>query len=75
MYEFSDLREASEILRQFVHFYNEERLHSGIGYLSPNKYFFKLGLKMPPHYQEKEVKIDYSKNVNLYQFVESVSRK
>lgn len=75
VYEFLDLREAIKIILRFVHFYNEERLHSGIGYLSPNKYFFKLGLNMPPHYQGKDVKVDYSKNVNLYQFVESVSKK
>ena len=75
VYEFFDLREANEIIRRFVCFYNQERLHSGIGYLSPNEYFFKLGLNMPPHYHEKDVKVDYSKNVNLYQFVESVSKK
>lgn len=75
VYEFLNLGEASEIVRRFGHFYNGERLHSGIGYLSPNKYFFKLGLEMPSHYQGNDVKVDYSKNVNLYQFVESVSKK
>ncbi|WP_247236979.1 integrase core domain-containing protein [Telluribacter sp. SYSU D00476] len=49
VYEFFDLHQASEIIRQFVYFYNGERLHSGIGYLSPNQYFFKLGMKIPPH--------------------------
>ena len=75
VYVFFDLREASEIIRRFVHFYNGERQHPGIGYLSPNTYYFKLGLNMSPHYKEKDVKADYSKNVNLYQFDESVTRK
>lgn len=75
VYEFFDLQEANEIIRRFVDFYNGERLHSGIGYLSPNRYFFKLSLNMPPHHQEKFAKVDYSKNVNLYQFVESDSKK
>ena len=39
VYEFFDLGKASEIVRRFVHFYNGVRLHSGIGYLSPNRYF------------------------------------
>ncbi|WP_460885406.1 transposase, partial [Rhabdobacter roseus] len=75
VYEFFDLKEATEIIRQFIYFYNGERLHSGIGYLSPNQYFFKLGLNMTPHYQESTVIVDYSKNINLYQFVESDSKK
>jgi transposase InsO family protein len=66
VYEFFDLQEANEIIRRFVDFYNGERLHSGIGYLGPNRHFFKLSLNMPHHCQENAVKVDYSKNVNLY---------
>ncbi|GAB3163475.1 IS3 family transposase [Telluribacter humicola] len=60
VYEFFDLKEAMEIIRQFVYFYNSERLYLGIGYLNPNQYFFKLGLKMTPHYQETAVIVDIS---------------
>ena len=52
MYEFFDLQEANEIIQKFVHFYNGERLHSGIRYLKPNQYFFRLGLNRLPHYQD-----------------------
>ncbi|WP_409049445.1 IS3 family transposase [Telluribacter sp. SYSU D00476] len=69
---FFHLQEANETIQRFVYFYNGERLHSGIRYLSPNQYFYKLGLNMPPHYQEDSVEIDYSKNVNCTSLQNSI---
>jgi Integrase core domain len=40
-FEFMDLKEAQDTLNRFKDFYNLKRIHSGIGYKSPYKYFFK----------------------------------
>lgn len=74
VYEFLDLDQAHDIIKQFVCFYNDQRIHSGIGYMSPSKYFFSLGLQITPHRQSYLYDMDYSKNINLYQFVESDSK-
>lgn len=37
-YEFESLEELQDTMNRFVYFYNYERIHSGVGYISPNKY-------------------------------------
>lgn len=37
-YEFDDLVQCQQTMNRFVKFYNIERIHSGIGYISPKKY-------------------------------------
>lgn len=37
-YEFEEISECQQTMNRFVKFYNEERIHSGIGYISPKKY-------------------------------------
>lgn len=50
-YEFDNLVDAGETFTRFVKFYNYERIHSGIGYLSPFKYLLTRGT---------EIKVDSS---------------
>ncbi len=49
-YEFDDLIEAGETFTRFVDFYNYNRIHSGINYLSPYKYLLekKVDVKVDP---------------------------
>ena len=46
VYEIKDLEQGVEIFSRFEYFYNQERIHSGIGYISPVQYLKKLGLKL-----------------------------
>lgn len=38
-YEFKSYTEAYEAVSEFVQFYNKIRIHSAIGYLSPNEFY------------------------------------
>ena len=40
-YYFKDLEELKVVMSRFVRFYNQERVHSGVGYTSPMKYIMK----------------------------------
>lgn len=46
VYEIKYLSEGNEIFSRFEYFYNHERIHSGIGYISPIKFLSNLGLKI-----------------------------
>lgn len=39
--EYQDIREAAEAICRFINFYNNERIHSSLGGLSPAKYLKK----------------------------------
>lgn len=43
-YEFKDIEEAKQTIQRFVNFYCTERIHSGIGYISPYNYALALGV-------------------------------
>jgi transposase InsO family protein len=45
--EYRDLEEAREGIRAFVRRYNEERIHSALGWLTPNEAFRKWAGKKP----------------------------
>lgn len=45
-YEFEDLSEARETFERWLEFYNYDRIHSGIHYLSPYKYLLSMGIDM-----------------------------
>lgn len=45
-YQFSTIKEARETLNRFLEFYNLERIHSGIGYQSPQEYLKSKNIKM-----------------------------
>ncbi len=38
-FEFDDFNEALDTIKRFIRFYNEERLHSGIGYRTPKEVY------------------------------------
>lgn len=38
-FEFDDFKEALDTMKRFIRFYNEERLHSGIGYRTPKEVY------------------------------------
>ncbi|AVX21727.1 Integrase core domain-containing protein [Carboxydocella sporoproducens DSM 16521] len=44
LYEFQTYAEAYKVVSDFIKFYNEERIHSGLNYLSPAE-FIELGRK------------------------------
>jgi transposase InsO family protein len=73
-FEFNVLQNAIDILDRFVRFYNTDRLHSGLGYQSPNKYYFSLGLHQEPHKDQNQIlNLENGKKIFLHQFVESAS--
>jgi putative transposase len=45
-YEFEDLREARDTFERWLDFYNFDRIHSGINYLSPYNYLLSMGVNM-----------------------------
>jgi putative transposase len=45
-YEFEDLSEAIDTFERWLDFYNYERIHSGINYLSPYNYLLSMGIDM-----------------------------
>jgi len=45
-YQFDDIKEAKNTLYRFWHFYNFDRLHSGIEYDWPSKYLEELGVQL-----------------------------
>ncbi len=74
-YQWENIEGAKQTIDSFVNFYNTERLHSGIDYKSPYQYFFQLGVKLEPHPATETFCGPDNKNIYLYQFVESPSRK
>ncbi|MFN8279955.1 MAG: DDE-type integrase/transposase/recombinase [Saprospiraceae bacterium] len=46
IYEIKNIEQGNDIFGRFEYFYNHERIHSGIGYISPIQYLNKLGLKI-----------------------------
>lgn len=44
VYEIKNIEEGMHLFDRFEYFYNQERIHSGIGYTSPLKYIRKLGI-------------------------------
>lgn len=74
VYEFFNIEHARQIIDQFVEFYNLERIHSGIGYTSPNNYFFQLGVPLPAHPKNESYFTPKNRKIYLFQFVESVSK-
>lgn len=64
-YSFEDIEEAHETFNRWIRFYNFERIHSGIQYLSPVKYLKTKGVDILWD-QELEVILDCKPNsVNL----------
>lgn len=45
-YELQDLKETHALFQRWDHFYNFDRLHSGIGYYSPYEYLLEKGIDM-----------------------------
>ncbi len=43
-YEFEDLPETIDTFERWLNFYNYERIHSGINYLSPYNYLLSMGI-------------------------------
>jgi transposase InsO family protein len=51
--ELSDLGKAREIIREWVEYYNNERLHAGIRYLRPKDYYYDEPEKLIAQREEK----------------------
>jgi transposase InsO family protein len=48
-YEFDDINQAGQTFNRFLMFYNYKRIHSGIGYISPNRYLMNQGVEIKPN--------------------------
>lgn len=72
-FEFEDIRHLQEVLKRFYLFYNEERIHSGICYLSPVM-FFKAWQKnmVCIHKDEKHHKVRYTLTHPPYEVVKTI---
>ncbi len=46
-YTFTDLRHANDVLTRWVQFYNHERIHSGVGFMSPAEYLATNNVSLP----------------------------
>ncbi len=44
---FTDLRNANDVLTRWVHFYNHDRIHSGVGYTSPAECLTNNNVSLP----------------------------
>lgn len=55
-YEFMDLKELQNTMDRFIEFYNFERIHSGIGYISPYYYLLKENINMKQYQLENALK-------------------
>jgi putative transposase len=60
-YEFDDLANAVVILNEFRKFYNFERIHSGLKYISPYKFLLNRGVDM----KTQHLNLTKSKTSNL----------
>ena len=45
-YEFKDMDELNQTFKRWHVFYNEHRIHSSIGYMSPSKYLYTKGYEL-----------------------------
>lgn len=61
-YDFEDLPEAVDTFNRWLVFYNYERIHSGINYLSPYNYLVSLGIDIA---KEIELKKAFAKEPHL----------
>lgn len=43
-YDFDDHQEAAQTMRRFLHFYNNERIHSGLNYMAPAEYLMSKNI-------------------------------
>ncbi|WP_049827416.1 integrase core domain-containing protein [Paenibacillus maysiensis] len=57
-YDFETYSEAYEAVAKFIHFYNERRIHSSIGDLSPSQFYEKNQTKPIPI---REVRVKFQK--------------
>lgn len=53
-YDFEDLPEAIDTFERWLNFYNHERIHSGIDYLSPYNYLVSMGIDMVKEMEHKK---------------------
>ena len=59
--QFKTIKEAREAIKEYVHYYNYERVHMGIGYLTPADRFFNTAEAV-----EKAVNIAAEKSIDFY---------
>ncbi len=62
--DYSTSREAKEILVEFFDYYNNHRLHQGIGYLTPREAYY--GLNQDYSQRRQKAKLDSINQRNLY---------
>ncbi len=59
--ELGDLTEAQTTMQAFVNFYNNERIHSGIGYQAPKQFLFNHGIDLDQTNDETQLQHEPSK--------------
>ena len=57
-YQFEDLTDAQNTFNRFIEFYNYERIHSGIKYLSPYRHLKRKNIILP----DKQIALEYALN-------------
>ena len=55
-FEFTSLTHATDVFIRWEHFYNKERIHSGIGFTSPEKYLTKNHISIPKKVNLRKIK-------------------
>ena len=59
--ELQDVAHGRRGLKEFVEFYNNERIHSGIGYKSPKQYLMEKGIDLYQANDETKLQCELSK--------------
>ncbi len=59
--EFSTIKEVQQAIKEYVEYYNFERVHMGIGYLTPADRFFNADAEV-----EKAINLSAGDNLNFY---------
>ena len=64
-YEFESLTECQKTMNRFLRFYNYERIHSGIGYISPHHYLRNNDIMMDQYDLDYVLDCSNSESENL----------
>ena len=64
-YDFGNIEEAQDVFNRWIKFYNFERIHSGIQYLSPAKYLATKGIEMEWNQELKNTLDIRPESINL----------
>jgi len=63
---------AIELIRDFVYYYNNKRLHSALGYITPSDY---LKGKAPGIFEERDNKLEYARVMRRQKYLENKTKE